>query len=250
MLASHALMLVGVPFNRVLRRIRETREQRYGLFRGFFRGVTDETGEERDRLQPRLHSVRITPGARGAGAHPARARSGHARRGGDCGTAPAGAQPGARSRHGAGRGRRRGTARDRRGAGAGRDSADAGLARAVDQGPDSPPLRSSIAASAVIDRAFAAQRSSRPTTDNVAAPQLDDPWRDSTRYRARPNPGWCRRNCCRPTPAQPRPLHRARTGTGPRWAAHRRSCGRSPRADLTGIWLPVLMLWRFVVLLL
>lgn len=67
MLASHALMLVGVPFNRVLRRIRETREQRYGLFRGFFRGVTDETGEERDRTQPRLHSVRIAPGARAEG---------------------------------------------------------------------------------------------------------------------------------------------------------------------------------------
>jgi len=63
MLASHALMLVGVPFNRVLRRIRETREHRYDLFRGFFRGVTDETGEERDRLQPRLHSVVITQGA-------------------------------------------------------------------------------------------------------------------------------------------------------------------------------------------
>ena len=57
MLASQALMLVGVPLNRVLRRIRETREHRYDLFRGFFRGVTDETGEERDRLQPRLHSV-------------------------------------------------------------------------------------------------------------------------------------------------------------------------------------------------
>ena len=63
MLASHALMLVGVPFNRVLRCIRETREQRYGLFRGFFHGVTDETGEERDRLQQRLHSVSIVPGA-------------------------------------------------------------------------------------------------------------------------------------------------------------------------------------------
>jgi monovalent cation:H+ antiporter-2, CPA2 family len=63
MLASHALMLVGVPFNRVLRCIRETREQRYGLFRGFFHGVTDETGEERDRLQQRLHSVSIASGA-------------------------------------------------------------------------------------------------------------------------------------------------------------------------------------------
>ena len=67
MLASHAMMLVGVPFNRVLRRIRETREHRYDLFRGFFRGVTDETGEERDRFQPRLHTVMITPGAAAIG---------------------------------------------------------------------------------------------------------------------------------------------------------------------------------------
>jgi CPA2 family monovalent cation:H+ antiporter-2 len=63
MLASHALMLVGVPFNRVLRRIRQTREHRYDLFRGFFHGVTDETDEERDHMQPRLHSVAIQPGA-------------------------------------------------------------------------------------------------------------------------------------------------------------------------------------------
>jgi CPA2 family monovalent cation:H+ antiporter-2 len=63
MLASHALMLAGVPFNRVLRRIRDTRETRYGLFRGFFRGVSDETGEHRDHLQPRLHSVTVAAGA-------------------------------------------------------------------------------------------------------------------------------------------------------------------------------------------
>jgi len=63
MLASHALMLVGVPFNRVLRRIRQTREHRYDLFRGFFPGVTDEASEERDQLQPRLHSVAIPSGA-------------------------------------------------------------------------------------------------------------------------------------------------------------------------------------------
>jgi CPA2 family monovalent cation:H+ antiporter-2 len=62
MLASHVLMLAGVPFNRVLHRIRATREMRYGLFRGFFHGITDETGEERDALQPRLHSVTVTAG--------------------------------------------------------------------------------------------------------------------------------------------------------------------------------------------
>ncbi len=35
MLASHALVLVGVPINRVLKRIRQTRSQRYRLLRGF-----------------------------------------------------------------------------------------------------------------------------------------------------------------------------------------------------------------------
>jgi len=47
----------------VLRRIRETREQRYSLFRGFFRGITDETGSEDEAAQPRLHSVTIEPRA-------------------------------------------------------------------------------------------------------------------------------------------------------------------------------------------
>jgi CPA2 family monovalent cation:H+ antiporter-2 len=67
MLATHALMLLGVPLNRVLRRIRETREQRYGLFRGFYRGVTDEIGDENDRLQPRLHSMVLPTGAAAVG---------------------------------------------------------------------------------------------------------------------------------------------------------------------------------------
>jgi CPA2 family monovalent cation:H+ antiporter-2 len=65
MLASTTLMLMGVPLNRVLRCIRETREQRYGLFRGFFRGITDENADEAD--QPRLHSVAIVPGAAAIG---------------------------------------------------------------------------------------------------------------------------------------------------------------------------------------
>lgn len=67
MLATHALMLIGVPLNRVLRRIRDTREQRYGLFRGFYRGVTDEVGEENDRQQPRLHSLVLPPGSAAVG---------------------------------------------------------------------------------------------------------------------------------------------------------------------------------------
>jgi CPA2 family monovalent cation:H+ antiporter-2 len=65
MLASHALMLLGVPLHRVLRRIRRAREQRYSLFRGFFPGATDE-GE--DGGEPvRLHSVLLPPGAGAVG---------------------------------------------------------------------------------------------------------------------------------------------------------------------------------------
>ncbi|MEO8039285.1 MAG: monovalent cation:proton antiporter-2 (CPA2) family protein [Betaproteobacteria bacterium] len=63
MLASHALMLLGVPFHRVLKRIQQTREQRYSVFRGFFRGVTDEAGADTDDEPLRLHSVRLPPGA-------------------------------------------------------------------------------------------------------------------------------------------------------------------------------------------
>jgi CPA2 family monovalent cation:H+ antiporter-2 len=64
MLATHALMLLGVPFNRVLRRIRDTREQRYALFRGVFRGASDEA---EDAAQPRLHSVLVVEGSAAAG---------------------------------------------------------------------------------------------------------------------------------------------------------------------------------------
>jgi CPA2 family monovalent cation:H+ antiporter-2 len=63
MLASTTLMLIGTPLNRVLRRIRETREHHYHLFRGFFRGVTDERDDDDSAQQPRLHSVLVTPGA-------------------------------------------------------------------------------------------------------------------------------------------------------------------------------------------
>jgi CPA2 family monovalent cation:H+ antiporter-2 len=63
MLASHALVLVGVPLKRVVRHIREVRSQRYGLLRGFFHGETDapETGDDAREL--RLHSVRLASGS-------------------------------------------------------------------------------------------------------------------------------------------------------------------------------------------
>ncbi len=67
MLASSTLLLVGVPLTRVLRRIRETREHRYELFRGFYRGMTDAVESDDQALQPRLHSVLVAAGARSIG---------------------------------------------------------------------------------------------------------------------------------------------------------------------------------------
>ena len=64
MLSSHALVLLGVPLNRVLKRIRQTRSERYSLLRGFYRGASDHDRDEMDdHQQPRLHSVHLGPGA-------------------------------------------------------------------------------------------------------------------------------------------------------------------------------------------
>lgn len=63
MLASHALMFVDISAGRIIRRIRETREQRYSLFRGFYYGVTDETEDSSEKLFPRLLTITMIPGA-------------------------------------------------------------------------------------------------------------------------------------------------------------------------------------------
>ena len=63
MLASHALMLLGVPLNRVVKRIRIFREQRYKLFRGYFHGISDAEDEDPEKQQVRLHSVIISAGS-------------------------------------------------------------------------------------------------------------------------------------------------------------------------------------------
>ncbi len=67
MLASHALMLLGVPLSQVLKRIRAVRESRYALMRGFFRGATDSAEELGEEAQPRLFSLLITPQAAAIG---------------------------------------------------------------------------------------------------------------------------------------------------------------------------------------
>lgn len=57
MLASHMLVLMGVPMRRVVRRVEELRDARYSLLRGYFHG-TDDAGED-GHEQVRLQSVPV-----------------------------------------------------------------------------------------------------------------------------------------------------------------------------------------------
>ena len=64
MLASHALILLGVPLARVLRSVQEVRGNRYQLLKGFFHGETDAAEEGMaDHIEPRLHTVTLGTGA-------------------------------------------------------------------------------------------------------------------------------------------------------------------------------------------
>ncbi len=66
MLASHTLVWVGVPLNRVVRRMRAVRDEQYSLLRGLFHGASDEA-DTAEEAQPRLHSVTLTGNARALG---------------------------------------------------------------------------------------------------------------------------------------------------------------------------------------
>lgn len=67
MLASHALVVLGVPLNRVVKRIRRFREENYSMFRGFFHGLSDHDLDAADKLQPRLQPIAITAKATAIG---------------------------------------------------------------------------------------------------------------------------------------------------------------------------------------
>ncbi|HAT30220.1 MAG TPA: potassium transporter [Janthinobacterium sp.] len=64
MLASHALIMLGVPLRRVVHRVQAAREARYASLRGYFHGASD-AGDDADLV--RLHSVTLVPGAKGVG---------------------------------------------------------------------------------------------------------------------------------------------------------------------------------------
>jgi len=68
MLGSHALVLLGVPLARVVRRVRDARDTRYMLLRGYFHGADDPVDAvDDDALQVRLHSVPIEAGSAAVG---------------------------------------------------------------------------------------------------------------------------------------------------------------------------------------
>ena len=58
MLGSQTLLMAGVPLARVLKRIRLTREARYGALRGYFRGLNDD--QDDDAHGDRLASFLVT----------------------------------------------------------------------------------------------------------------------------------------------------------------------------------------------
>ncbi|WP_188422343.1 monovalent cation:proton antiporter family protein [Oxalicibacterium solurbis] len=66
MLASHALLTLGVPLRRVISRIQMARGERYASLRGFFHGVSD-TSDIAENLQVRLRSIVLPEGARSIG---------------------------------------------------------------------------------------------------------------------------------------------------------------------------------------
>ena len=61
MLASHTLVVAGVPLSRVMRRVSQVRDQQYSLLRGLFAG-----GGETEAVA-RLHAVTLEAGAHAVG---------------------------------------------------------------------------------------------------------------------------------------------------------------------------------------
>jgi monovalent cation:H+ antiporter-2, CPA2 family len=59
MLGSHALVLLGIPLGRVVRRVQDARDTRYRLLRGYFRGADDPEDAVDEEQHVRLHSVPI-----------------------------------------------------------------------------------------------------------------------------------------------------------------------------------------------
>jgi CPA2 family monovalent cation:H+ antiporter-2 len=66
MLASHALVMLGVPLRRVVHRVQAARDERYASMRGYFHGASDAT-DDAEHLHVRLHSVTLSEDAAAIG---------------------------------------------------------------------------------------------------------------------------------------------------------------------------------------
>ncbi|MBB3212725.1 CPA2 family monovalent cation:H+ antiporter-2 [Herbaspirillum sp. Sphag1AN] len=66
MLASHALVMLGVPLRRVVHRVQTARDERYTSLRGYFHGASD-VPDDNDNLSVRLQSVALIEGAHAIG---------------------------------------------------------------------------------------------------------------------------------------------------------------------------------------
>jgi CPA2 family monovalent cation:H+ antiporter-2 len=66
MLASHALVVMGVPLRRVVHRVQAARDERYSSLRGFFHGAGD-VSDDPEHSWVRLHSVTLKDDAGAVG---------------------------------------------------------------------------------------------------------------------------------------------------------------------------------------
>jgi len=66
MLASHALVRLGLPLRRVVHRVQAARDERYASLRGFFHGSGDAP-DDAESAQVRLHSVPVLESAKAVG---------------------------------------------------------------------------------------------------------------------------------------------------------------------------------------
>jgi CPA2 family monovalent cation:H+ antiporter-2 len=66
MLASHALVMLGVPLRRVVHRVQSARDERYTSLRGYFHGASD-LPDDSEALNVRLQSVALIEGAAASG---------------------------------------------------------------------------------------------------------------------------------------------------------------------------------------
>ena len=59
MLGSHALMVLGIPLGRIVKKIRSFRSERYAMFRGYFKGASDISDDFSGQEQLELHSIEV-----------------------------------------------------------------------------------------------------------------------------------------------------------------------------------------------